>query len=167
MKIRRMSPSDLPQVLRIQGECYDKGILESVDSFSAKLSAVPEFCFIALQGEKAVGYVISLPWAFGGIPALNGTEYTVPASADSLCIHDLAVAPTARKAGVARHLLEAVFDTARHQRYRQIFLVAVQGASSFWKCQGFEIMQADEMLQRSLSAYGADAEFMVKTEAHF
>jgi len=94
-----MSQSDLPEVSRIQRECYSESILESVDSFSAKLSASPDFCFTAVQGELVVGYVVSFPWVFGEIPDLDGAEYPVPPSADSLCIHDMAVTPTVRKVG--------------------------------------------------------------------
>lgn len=164
VKIRPMSQFDLPEVSRIQRECYRESILESVDSFSAKLSVSPDFCFMAIQEEQVAGYVVSLPCVFGEIPDLDGTEYTVPSSADSLCIHDLAVTPGAREAGAANRLLDTVLDAARVQGYCRVFLVAIQGASSYWKRHGFQVVQADAAFQRNLSAYGEGAVFMAKTE---
>jgi predicted N-acetyltransferase YhbS len=164
MEIRKISHLDLPEVSRIQQECYKESLLESVDSFSAKLSASPDFCFLAIHGNQVVGYVFSLQCLFGEIPQLNGSEYSVSYNADSLCIHDLAVSPTARNMGVAKHLVNTVLDAATHWKYERIFLVAIQGASSFWKRHGFEIVQdQNETLQRDLSAYGDDAVCMART----
>lgn len=164
VKIRRMSPSDLPEVSRIQRECYSESLLETVDSFSAKLSVAPDFCFMAVQGDLVVGYVVSLPWVFGEVPDLNGAEYPVPPNSDSLCIHDMAVTPTARKAGAAKHMLDAVLDIAKHRGYKRISLVAIQGASSYWMRHGFKIVHAGELLKSDLSSYGQEAVYMAKTE---
>ncbi|WP_416372716.1 GNAT family N-acetyltransferase [Alcanivorax sp.] len=159
-----MSLSDLPEVSRIQRECYDESILESVDSFSAKLSASPDFCFMAVQEEQVVGYVVSLPWVFGKIPDLDSAEYFEPSNADSLCIHDMAVTPTARKVGTAKQMLDTVLDSAKHKGYKRIFLVAIQGASSYWMRHGFKVVNVGESLKRDLSAYGQEAVCMAKTE---
>lgn len=164
VKIRRMSLSDLPEISRVQRECYNESILESVDSFSAKLSASPDFCFMAVQGDLVVGYVVSLPWVFGEIPDLDGAEYLVPSNADSLCIHDMAVTPSARKVGAAKQMLNTVLDSAKHRGYKRIFLVAIQGASSYWMRHGFKAVHVGESLKRDLSAYGEEAVCMAKTE---
>ncbi|MFL1404755.1 GNAT family N-acetyltransferase [Marinobacter sp. M1N3S26] len=164
MSIRKLSQPDLPDVARIQRECYSQDILESMDSFSAKLTACPDFCFMAVQRELPVGYVVALPWMFGEMLDLDGVEYSVPLQADSVCIHDLAVSPSARRAGAANQLLKAVLDTARERGYKRIFLVAIQGASSYWQRHGFEAVQVDEALRRGLSAYGEDAVYMVRID---
>lgn len=149
-------------VSRIQRECYSEDILESVDSFSAKLSADSDFSFMAMQSEMAVGYVVALPWVFGGILDLDGVEYSVPPDADSLCIHDIAVSFKARNVGTARHLLNAVLDAAKSKGYRRLFLIAIQGASSYWERHGFEAVQVNEKLKRRLSAYGEGATYMAR-----
>jgi len=164
MKIREMSQSDLPSVSRIQRECYSESILESEDSFSAKLSASPDLCFVAVQGELLVGYVIALPWVFGEIPDLDGAEYSVPPNADSLCIHDMAVTPSARDVGAAKQMLNTVLGTANHMGYKQVFLVAIQGASSYWMRHGFEVVPAGNSLKRDLSAYGQEAVYMASPD---
>lgn len=164
MKIRRMSQTDLPAISRIQRECYSETILESVDSFSAKLSASPDFCFVAVQRQQVVGYVVSLPWVFGVIPELDGSECSIPPNADGLCIHDMAVTPSARDIGAAKHMLNTVLEAANQQGYKRIFLVAIQGASSYWRRHGFEVVPAGASLKRDLSAYGREAVYMVKSE---
>lgn len=117
-----------------------------------------------LQRELPVGYVIALPWMLGDIPDLDGVEYSVPIHADGLCIHDLAVSPSARRAGTANQLLKAVLATARERGYKRVFLVAIQGASTYWQRHGFKVMQVDEALRRDLSAYGEDAVYMVRID---
>ncbi|MCK0714799.1 GNAT family N-acetyltransferase [Chromohalobacter sarecensis] len=162
MKIRKISQADLMEISRIQRECYSEDLLESVDSYSAKLSANSDFSFIAMQNEMVVGYVVALPWMYGELLDLDGVDYSVPVDADSLCIHDIAVSCNARNGGTAKYLLNAVLESAKSRGYRQLFLVAVQGASSYWKRQGFEAVQVSEELKSRLSAYGEDAEYMTR-----
>ncbi|WP_280569614.1 GNAT family N-acetyltransferase [Chromohalobacter sp. 296-RDG] len=163
MKIRKISQTDFMDISRIQRECYSEDLLESVGSFSAKLSANSDFSFIAVQNEMFVGYVMALPWIYGELLDLDGVDYSVPVDADSLCIHDIAVSRKARNAGAAKYLLNAVLESAKSRGYRQLFLVAVQGASSYWKRQGFEAVQVSEELKHHLSAYGEGAEYMTRT----
>lgn len=162
MKIRPVSRSDLQDIMRIQSDCYSHQFIESKDSFLAKLSAHPDSSFMALQGNLAVGYVIALPWLFGDLPDLNGLDYVIPPFADALYIHDIAISPVARKSGVAERLLNTLLDSCSAKGYKQVFLVAVQGAASYWQRYGFEAVKADIELRRSLSAYGEDATYMTK-----
>lgn len=162
MKIRTLLRTDLLDVSRIQRECYSQELLESADSFLAKLSVAADSCFIAVRKEMAMGYVIALPALTGEIIALNGVEYSVPARADSLYIHDMAVSLRARKAGVAQYLLDAVFHTAKRHGYQQVSLVAIEGAASYWKRHGFKTVSADKHLHKRLVKYGERARYMSK-----
>ncbi|MDV6318370.1 GNAT family N-acetyltransferase [Chromohalobacter sp. HP20-39] len=163
MKIRKISQADLMDISRIQRECYSEDLLESIDSYSAKLSANSDFSFIAIQNEMVVGYVVALPWVYGELLDLDGVDYSVPVDADSLCIHDIAVSREARNGGTAKYLLNSVLESAKSRGYKRLFLVAIQGASSYWKRQGFEAVQVNEELKGRLSAYGEDAEYMTRT----
>lgn len=163
MKIRKMSQADLMEISRIQRECYSEDLLESVDSYSAKLSANSDCSFIAMQNEIVVGYVVALPWIYGEMLDLDGVDYSVPVDADSLCIHDIAVSRNARNGGTAKYLLNAVLESAKSWGYKKMFLVAIQGASPYWKRQGFEVVQVNEKLKHHLSAYGEGAEYMTRT----
>lgn len=162
MKIRPVLQCDLQDIARIQSDCYSDHFIESKASFSAKLSAHSDSSFMALQGELAVGYVVALPWLFGSVPDLNGLEYSIPPNADGLYIHDIAVARAARKSGVAERLLNTLLESGRTKGYKQVFLVAVQGAASYWILHDFEAVSAVVELRRSLSAYGEGAAYMAR-----
>lgn len=162
IQVRKLSPSDLECVARIQQACYSGKFIEPADSFAAKLSVAPHFCFLAVHNKTPVGYVVALPWMFGDIPDLGGLEYAVPEHADGLYIHDIAVAPAARRMGVARQLLNGVLEAARREEYRGVFLVAIKGASSYWIRYGFRAVEVEGGAKRSLSAYGEGAVYMTK-----
>lgn len=162
MMIRRISRSDLLDITRIQDECYSDHFVESKASFSAKLSAHSELSFVALQDGLVVGYVFALPWVYGGVPTLNGLEYSIPPNADSLYIHDIAVSRVARKAGLAERLLNSVLDAANQKGCRRVFLVAVQGASSYWRRHGFEDVYVSSELRQCLASYGEGATYMAR-----
>lgn len=157
-----MLHADLADVSRIQQACYSPEICESESSFAAKLIASPDFCFMAVKGELTAGYVVAVPWAFGEILDLDGEDYSAAAEADSLCIHDMAVSPAARKLGSAQYLLDAVLDAAQHKGYKRIFLVAVQGAAGYWQRHGFNVVAVGRKLQNELSGYGEGAVYMAK-----
>jgi predicted N-acetyltransferase YhbS len=163
MNIRRASEVDLQAITRIQGECYSGYFIESADSFAAKLSADSEFSFMAVQGDHPVAYVVAFPWIFGDVPELNGLEYAIPQNADGLYLHDISVSPLARKSGIAKRLLNTVLNEGNAKGYKQVFLVAIHGAASYWSRYGFKAVQADAGLQQRLSPYGEGATYMARS----
>lgn len=163
MKIRQASEFDLQAITRIQNECYSGHFIESADSFAAKLSAHPDFSFMAVHDDIPVAYAFALPWVFGDVQDLNGLEYSIPQNANGLYAHDFAVSPAARGSGVAERLLQSVLEAGKSKGYEQVFLVAVQGASSYWRRHGFEAVQANAALQRRLSTYGEGATYMARS----
>lgn len=162
LEIRKLSPNDLEHVARIQQACYSGRFLEPAESFAAKLSVAPDFCFLAVHNRTPVGYVVALPWVFGDVPDLGGLEYAVPEHADGLYIHDIAVTPVARGMGVARALFNGVLNAAGREEYRGVFLVAIKGASAYWKRYGFRAVEVEGEAKNSLSAYGEGAVYMMK-----
>jgi hypothetical protein len=59
----------------------------------------PDSCFVAsLADETPVAYLLALPWRFDDPPHLDAQTCQLPADADTLHLHDLAVAPEARGA---------------------------------------------------------------------
>lgn len=157
-----MLPSDLDEVCHIQSQCYDESILESSASFAAKLKASAYFSFMAEKDGAALGYIVAVPWVFGEVLKLNGSKFTISPSADSICIHDLSVNPESRSLGVASALIGSVLDAANNKGFNRVFLVAIQGASSYWKRYGFVPVSVGESTQQYLLSYGDDAQYMVR-----
>jgi GNAT superfamily N-acetyltransferase len=155
--VHPMRPEDLTGVLDIQTLCYDAAKLESRRSFFAKLKASPATCFMSRIAEAPAGYLVAVPAEADSPPPLHGEEYLVPLAADALYLHDLAVHPDARGAGVAGRLIEAYFHAARRLGFRHACLTAVNGADRFWERYGFReaaITCAD------MATYGAAAVYM-------
>ena len=161
MNINPLTLADLSSVARIQQECYPADFLESEGSFANKITGCADFSFMASSQGSALGYVVALPWLFGQILDLDGTQYQLPQHPDCLYIHDLAVSTQARSQGVAEHLLSSVFQQAETEGYQRLGLVAVQGAASYWQRQGFKEKQGNAEFQRYLATYGDDAVYMV------
>ena len=160
--IRPLLPEDLAEVTRIQEECYRDDLIEASDSFAAKISARPGFCFMAEQEGVAQGYVIALPWVSGQTLELDSSDYAVPANADCIYVHDVAVCPPARSLGAAGQLLETVINAAEENGFKRICLVAVQGAASYWHRHGFEVVTLDAAAHQKLARYGDGARYMVR-----
>ena len=160
--IRPLLPEDLAEVTRIQEECYRDDLIEAADSFAAKISAKPSFCFIAEHEGEAQGYVIALPWISGKTLELDSSDYAVPANADCVYIHDVAVCPPARSFGAAGLLLDAVLNAAERAGFKKTCLVAVQGAASYWERHGFEVSTLEASSHQKLAKYGDGARYMVR-----
>jgi predicted N-acetyltransferase YhbS len=158
--IREMRQADLPAVLGIQAACYTQVAPESKESLAAKLCASPSTCFIAALEGEAVGYLISIPWEFSAPPALNAESCQLPRTPDCLYLHDLAVAPSARKAGAGRALVQAFLSELSKSGLGRASLIAVQDSAQYWRRYGFRSVPLTEGLKAKLAGYGQGVEYM-------
>jgi predicted N-acetyltransferase YhbS len=158
--IRTMAQDDLPAVLAIQALCYTELTPESRESLRAKLCASPSTCLIAWLGERAVGYVIALPWEFSSPPALDARTCRLPPSPDCLYLHDVAVRPDARSTGAGRALVEAALSGLAPLGLQRASLVAVQGSMPYWQRHGFRTVSASKALRDRLATYGSSVQYM-------
>ena len=158
--IRMMAEADIPAVLAIQAVCYTELTPESDESLHAKLSASPSTCFIASLEGDTVGYLIALPWKYSSPPMLNAATCRLPPSPNCLYLHDLAVAPDARKAGTGRALVEAFLVQLKDSGLGRASLVAVQNSAPYWHRYGFRVVPASASLQAKLASYGAGVAYM-------
>ena len=62
----------------------------------------------------------------------------LPAAADCLYIHDLAVRQAHHGTGIATRLVQALLTLATELRLSRLALVAVQDSEPFWERWGFE-----------------------------
>jgi ribosomal protein S18 acetylase RimI-like enzyme len=100
-----LSIEHMADVLRIQEYCYTEIEPESSESLQAKIVASPATCLLAESSEGTVGYLIAVPIIYPNLPALNAPMFKLSAGADTLYIHDLAVASAGRGKGVAQSLV--------------------------------------------------------------
>jgi ribosomal protein S18 acetylase RimI-like enzyme len=158
--IRPMGHADLSLVLEIQAACYTQIVPESLESFDAKLAAAPASCFVATLEERAVGYLVALPWTFASPPALDQAACRLPDVPDCLYLHDLSVAPAARSAGAGRALVDAFFAHLHEAQLPRASLIAIQDSAPYWRRHGFTPVPPCDVLQAKLSTYGHDVQYM-------
>lgn len=160
LEVRPLTADDLAAVLEIQWLCHDASRIESAQSFDAKRQASPTSCFVASLDGRSVGYLVAIPAKAGQPPPLNGASCPVPRDADALYLHDLAVHPEARAAGVAVALVRAFFDALGRQGFSQACLTAVNGSTAFWQRQGFRGAMPDAAAAGGMASYGEGAQYM-------
>lgn len=160
LTLRNMNGNDLLAVLYIQDECYTEIEPESKGSLNSKLMASPSTCFVACVGDDMIGYLISLPWIFAAPPILNAPDCEIPAIPDCLLLHDLAIAPTARKTGAGQALVNKFLSRLRELHFDRATLIAVQSSANYWRRRGFHSVDTTDSLRKKLSSYGKSVEYM-------
>lgn len=155
---RAMTPSDLPAVARLADAIHvdhpeDAGVL------AERLALFPAGCLVLEPSGIVAGYVLAHPWRLLSPPALNTRLGTLPAEADCLYLHDIALAPAARGHGAAAAALELIVARARASHLPRIALIAIAGTGPFWTRQGFIPVDAPSLAAK-LASYDAGARLM-------
>ncbi|MBD1573499.1 GNAT family N-acetyltransferase [Vibrio sp. S17_S38] len=151
-----------PQIEQIQEVAYRDDLAEDIDILKIKSDVSPETCFVCMDDdEQVLGYVLAHPWESEEPPHINQDisdrkEVVSVEDASTLYIHDLAINPDARGAGIAQALIENLLMHADALNINRISLVAVQGMASFWAKYGFKSVKSD-----CTDSYGDDAQLMV------
>lgn len=155
-----MSAADLPAIMAAAAEVhpdYPEG--EAV--FAERLALHPAGCLVLAGGKGIGGYVLSHPWRFGQVPALDSLLGALPEDADIYYIHDLALLPVARGSGAASACVHRLAAHARASGFARMALVAVGNSAGFWRRQGFREAH-DEALARKLASYDDAARYLVR-----
>jgi predicted N-acetyltransferase YhbS len=156
MRMAPMAEADLRAVLAVQAACYPPAMQEGADVVRARLRASPDTVLVARDGDGVCAYLFAYPSRLGKVTPLGG-GFSVPATPDTLYLHDLAVAPRAAGQGVARRLVDAML--ARAGGLRHSALVSVQDSRRFWESLGYLPAAGDAA---ALATYPDDALYMTK-----
>ena len=160
MKWRQMHRADLDAVIAIAARVHP-AFPEERDVFADKLRLHPDGALVLEHGAAVAGYCFAHPW-HGSQPApLNSLLGALPASADALYLHDLALLPETQGAGAGTAAIAILLARAASWHLDRLCLVAVNGSIPYWSRHGFVVADAPE-LRTKLAAYGADARFMVR-----
>ncbi|GBG03530.1 N-acetyltransferase [Azospira sp. I13] len=164
-----MTLADLPAVLEIQAQAYDPFFHESEAAFRGKLGAFPAWCWVAEEAQgKLAAYLFAQPARLGRPPCLGdggrSSGGDADGGADTLHLHDMAVSPLARGAGLARTLATHALAAARraelgHGRLQWASLIAVQGSVPYWARHGF----VAGPVSPDLSSYGPGAAYLIRS----
>jgi N-acetylglutamate synthase-like GNAT family acetyltransferase len=103
---------------------------------------------------------VSHPWALYSIPPLDQFLVALPAQADCLYIHDVAILPEYRGLRQADHLVEQMASVAKSEKLCAMALVSVYGTDAFWARFGFRPASTPDIVKK-LKSYGPTARYMV------
>lgn len=157
---RAMSGYDLKTVQAVAAVVHP-GFFESPQVLAERQLLYSAGCHILEINDRPAGYVLSHPWRFGQLPALDSLLGSIPADADTYYLHDLALLPVSRGIGAADHIVQALTKHAVAREYPTLSLVAVNGSQGFWERHGFTVREISALTAK-LSSYEDAARFMVK-----
>jgi len=157
---RPMRPDDLDAVVEIARLSFPDHF-EDRTCFQNRLALYPRGCFVLAASEGAArGYLIAYPWRVDAAPPLNTVIEGLPAEAEVIYLHDLALHPQARGVGATAEIVRRLAEQATEDGWPAVALVAVNDAAGFWARHGFET-RTPPGLAAKLAGYGADARYMV------
>ena len=160
--VRLLRVDDIPQVLVVQRACYPSPLNEEEPLIRRRLAAAPDTAWAATCGSEICAYLFAYRSQLGKITPLGG-DFSEPSVADSLYLHDLAVAPAARGTGAGTTLIRRATDLAVASGLCHLALVAVQGTQNFWARHGFSATPPCDATQRAhLASYGVPACYMTR-----
>ena len=159
-----MRAADLPAVLAIQAQCYGDALVESADALESRLMLSPTTCWVAAlaptsqdgqSGPSLAAYLFTHAWPEASLPPWNGRLVRDWPDTEPLTwfIHDMAVSPIGRGAGLASRLHGAARDRAMKDGLRSSRLIAVQAADGYWRRLGYAPLAAG-MHAAKLASYG-------------
>jgi N-acetylglutamate synthase-like GNAT family acetyltransferase len=155
---RNMASGDVAAVASISDSVHGR-YTERPEVYAERLHLYPAGCFLFERDEATMGYLICHPWHREAPPQLNAMLGAIPDDVDCVYLHDLALLPAARGAGAGAAATALVVATARAAGMRDIMLVAINGAESFWTTQGF-VEVTDQAKTAKLASYGEGVHIM-------
>lgn len=157
--VRRLRPHDLPAALRIQAENYPAFLRETDEAFGSRLHIAPTFCLAATLDGALVGYLLAHGWPRQSPPAV-GAILPPKAPSEVLYIHDLAVGSAGRGLAIGERLVASALDTAVKVGISEAELIAVEGATRYWRKFGFSAATCSGAVAEKVASYGTDAQWM-------
>lgn len=160
MHWRDLTTLDLPAVEAIAAKVHPS-FPEDLAVFAERQRLYPAGTrLLELDGVPS-GYILSHPWRFMALPALNSLLGAIPEDADTYYLHDLALLPAARGTGAAAMIVGSMLRHAKAAGFANVSLVAVNGSLPFWYKHGFRAQVTPELTE-TLNSYEQAARFMVK-----
>ena len=160
MHWRAMTTLDLPAVEAIAARVHP-AFPEDVTVFAERQRLYPDGTLLLELDGVPSGYILSHPWRFGALPALNSLLGAIPADADTYYLHDLALLPAARGTGAAAMVVGDILRHARLGGFASASLVAVNGSLPFWYKHGFREVPAPDLAEK-LASYEQAARLMAR-----
>lgn len=139
---RAMRVDDLPAVVSIADAVHGE-FTEPQAVYAERLALYPKGCRVFEVDGAVVGLLVTHPWYEGAVPKIGARLGALPEAADIYYFHDIALLPAARGTGAGAAATAFVLAQAKAVGCREVRLVAVNGADSYWAAQGFDYATSD------------------------
>ncbi len=160
--VRPLALNDLAGLLAVQLACYGEGFVESGEVFARRLASPANCSLVLEQDGRVCAYLAAYRSVQGKVTALHG-DFDAAAQPDTLYLHDMAVWPECAGQGLARALLQPLWNQARSGGLRHSALVSVQGSQAYWERHGYAVQPLADPAQRErLASYGDGAAYMAR-----
>ncbi|SFB98633.1 Acetyltransferase (GNAT) family protein [Devosia psychrophila] len=160
MHWRAMNTLDLPAVEAIAATVHP-AFPEDLAVFAERQRLYSDGTQLLEMNGQPAGYVLSHPWTFGQLPALNALLGAIPSDADTYYVHDLALLNPARGTGAAAMIVGDMLRHARLSGFPSVSLVAINGSLPFWYKHGFRAVAVPELADK-LASYEQSAKLMLR-----
>lgn len=157
--IRPLAAADLAAALAIQQTAYPPFLIEDRAAFASRLEITPSYCLAAVRADALLGYLLAHAWPHRAPPAV-GTVLAQPARREVLFLHDLAIGPEGRGAGIGAALVARACALAAADGLNRAELIAVEGAEPYWCALGFTAPEIAPDLAAKVAGYGPAARWM-------
>jgi GNAT superfamily N-acetyltransferase len=131
-----MNLHHISKIYEIQLASYPASLHESQDMFANIINASNYLCYIALQKEEIIGYILGYPTQ----DTRNNFDQgfvKIKTRCNCVYLHDLCIKIEKRGLNISRLLLEAFFADASKMGYKKIIAVAIADSIKFWTKIGF------------------------------
>lgn len=161
--VRRATSADVGKIASIAASIHTS-LPERPEVLEEKMALFGAGCLVFADDSDVVGYGLSHPWVLDDAPALDSFIQRLPHRPNCLFIHDVAILPGARGAGLTGAYVSKVVGMAVGIGLDVLALVSVYGTGRVWERHGFKI-RAVSSLAPKLAGYGSDAVYMTKVIA--
>lgn len=157
---RAMTAADLDRILTI-ADIVHPDYPEERGVFEERLALYAAGCRVAECRGTVIGYGVMHPGRLGVPPPLDTPLGSLPADADCLYLHDIALLPEARGTGLGAAVLGYAHGLAAREGWRWLALTSTPGARSYWDRVGFApYADGGPALEAKLASYGAGMSYM-------
>ncbi len=155
-----LQATDMDAVGAIAGQVHP-ALPERLAVLAEKQRLFPAGCRKLVAGGAVRGYALAHPWLLAEPPALDAFLCELPADADCLFVHDVAVLPEARGGGAGAAYMAHAEAVAAAGGWPAIALIAAYGTARLWRRFGFQEAGAIAAPAK-LAAYGPEARYLVR-----
>ncbi len=149
--------------MQVQLACYGADFMESAALYAERLASPVQCSLVIVQGREVLAYLAAYRSVLGKVTPLHG-GFACASPADTLYLHDMAVAPARAGEGLASALLQAMLQQAQGDGLRYSALVSVMGSQPYWQRKGYAPLLPWSAQERdAMLSYGGDAQYMAQT----